>query len=194
MRIRHALALAAVAVGLTACGTPTVTSTPDTAAQEAAISKPSDAPSTETAPSSAPKQAKIGDVITLKDNTGDRQVAVKLNRVITSGAAANEIAKPGAGQRFYGVEVILKNSSSETFTDSPGSGGKVIDAEGQEYEKALFGEIAGEHNLGEVTMTPGAVRKGVIVFEVPAKAKIVEFQMALSSGVADQKGLWATKK
>lgn len=185
------LAAATLAVALTACSAPTVTSTAD---QESAISAPNGAPTVDSTPEAstpaAPKAAKVGDVITLKDDSDTQQIAVKLSKVITAGAAANDMVNAEAGKRLYGVEVILKNTGTGTLNDSPGTGAKVVDDEGQEYEQSLFGEIGGAHKLGEVTLAPGKLRKGVIVFEVPKDAKIVEFLMALSSGYASQKGSW----
>lgn len=191
------LALAVLAAAVTACGSATVTSTPDTAAQESAISAPSAAATVGSTPEAsmpaAPKAAQIGDVITLKDNSDTLQIAVKPARIIKAGAPANDMVKPEAGKRLYGVEVVMKNTGSKVLSDSPGGGAKVVDDEGQEYEQSLFGEISGAHKLGEITLAPGKVRKGVIVFEVPEDAKIVEFMMALSSGYADQKGSWTLK-
>lgn len=195
MKPLRVLALAVLAIGLTGCVTPTVTSTPDTASQEAGISAASESPTVGEASETpaAQQAATVGDTITLKDSTETRQIAVKLNKVIAKGPAANDMVKAEAGKRLYGVELILKNTGGGVWDDSPGSGAKVIDAEGQEYEASLFGEIAGTHPMGSITLAPGKARKGVVAFEVPADAKVVEFLMALSSGYAEQKGSWTIK-
>lgn len=188
--LRRALTLAATAATLTACGIPTVTTAAD---KEAAISAPRGAATAgASTKSSTPKPAGIGDVITLK-GSGDLKVAVKLNRVIQKGAPANELVKPEAGKRLFGVEIIMKNVGAETYDDSPSNGAKVVDSEGQEYDAALFGEIAGTHKLQATTMASDDTRKGVLAFEVPTAAKIVRFQLALNSGFADQKGSWKLK-
>ncbi|MFC3986432.1 DUF4352 domain-containing protein [Streptosporangium jomthongense] len=189
MRSTRLLALTlGTAAALTACGTPTVTTSPDTAAQEAAISKPSAAESSATP---AKKKAGVGDIITLTGSEETLKVSVKVAKVITKGAPANDMVKADAGKRLYGVELVLKVTGTATYDDSPSNGAKVIDDEGQEYDASLFGEIAGTHKLNATTIAPGDVRKGTLVFEVPTNAKITRFQFALNSGFADQKGVWA---
>ncbi|MEV8637799.1 DUF4352 domain-containing protein [Streptosporangium sp. NPDC051023] len=191
MRSARLLALAVTTAALTACGTPTVTSTPDadTAAEEAAISKPSEGESS--AGSTKPKPAGIGDAITLTGSDEGLKIAVSVVKVIKNGKAPNEIQNAQAGKRLYGVELVLKNVGTATYDDSPSNGAKVIDSEGQEHDPSLFGEIAGTTQLKSTTIAPGDKRRGVLVFEVPAKAKIERLQFALNSGFADQKGVWA---
>lgn len=187
MRTSHALAAAALTLTIASCGSPTITTAAD---------GPADSPAQKQAPTSAPKKpnvARVGNVISLHGTDAALKIAVKLNKVINSGTASNDMTKPDAGNRLYGVELILKNTGTATYDDSPSNGAKVVDSEGQEYEASLFGEIAGTHRLESTTFSTGDVRKGVIVFEVPAKAKIVKFLFALNSGFADQKGQWSTR-
>lgn len=185
MRSARLLALAATAALLTACGTPTVTSTADSGTKGAAKSdaKPGSG-------KSAAKSAGVGDAITLRGSSGDLKIAVTPIKIIRNGAPANDLVRPKSGNRLFGVEIAMKNVGTETYDDSPGNGAKVVDSEGQEYETDIFAEIAGAHKLQATTMATGDKRKGVLTFEVPKNAKIVRFQLALNSGFANQKGLW----
>lgn len=189
MRIRHALALAAIAAGLTACGTPTVTSTPDTAAQdvaakEAAISAPSGAvtvgPSTQT--------ATLGDAITLTGSDG-RKLAIKVRKVFPAAKPVSEGISAGDGRKFYGVELAIKNIGTTAYDGTPASGSAVIDAEGRQFG-TILADIKGGVSFNSVTIAPGDFRTGVIVFAVAEGAKIAKFQWALENDESDQTGEW----
>lgn len=191
MRARFTLAVALLAAALTACGAPTVTSTED---KEAAISKPTgDTGSGGEASANKPATAKIGSVITLTgfDNA---KVAVKLSRVFPNAASAIDGIGPDPGNRFYGVELVLKNVGDTAYEDSPSNCALVIDSEGQQYSTTIVDLKGGTSFGGSVTLAPGDVRKGVIGFEVPKNAKITRLQFALNSGMADHKGIWHLTK
>lgn len=191
MRARFTLAVALLAAALTACGAPTVTSTED---KEAAISKPTgDTGSGGEASANKPATAKIGSVITL-NGFDNAKVAVKLSRVFPSAASAIDGIGPDPGNRFYGVELVLKNVGETPYEDAPSNGAVLIDDEGQQYSSTIVDLKGGVPLNGTVTIGPGDVRKGVIGFEVPKNAKITRLQFALNSGMADHKGIWHLTK
>jgi len=100
-------------------------------------------------------------------------------------------ANPTAEAGGLRPRISIKNVGERAYDDSPANGANVVDDEGQSYEASLFGEVAGLHNLGSVTISPGGTRKGAVVFEVPENAKIVTLQVALDSGFAQHTGEWA---
>lgn len=190
MRIQRLLFICVLGLGLAACGTPTITDTADTTAdKEAAISKPGDTPEAEAPASAAPKKAVIGDTITLRGSDEKVRIAVKPTRVITDGRPPNEIAGPEAGKRLYGVQITIKNVGPETWADSLDAA--VLDAEGQEFDASLFGEIAGLQRFGDSAVGAGDVRKGGIVFEVPKTAKITRLRVKLYNSFSGQEAEWA---
>jgi hypothetical protein len=192
MRVRPALTGTLLAAALTACGTPTVTDTADpgdTAAKEAAISAPSQSPAAEKKPGTA----KIGNVITLSGANGAK-IAVKLSRVIPTAKSTTEFITASDGNRFYGVELVLKNNGQNPYQDAPMNGAAIIDAEGQQFTPTIVDLQGGVPLNGSVTISPGDARKGIIGFEVPTDSRIVKLQFALDSGYADQKAEWLIRR
>jgi len=189
MRIRFTLAAAAALAVLSACGTPTIT---DTADQEAAISKPEGTTQAQPAEKKA-EPAVIGSTITLTGTDGEK-VAVKLARVFPRAQSAVDGIEPDAGKRFYGVELVLKNTGDKPYEDAPSNGVAIIDAEGQQFSSTIVDLKDGVPLNGTVTIAPGDVRKGVVAFEVPQDAVITKLQFALNSGFSDQKAEWLIKK
>lgn len=190
MKPIHLLGAAALAAVLAACGTPEVTTVPDA---EADISMPSTAAGTpaETA-SAAPQTAKVGDTITLTGDDPGLKVAVKLNKVLDPAEPADEFFKPKDGERYYAVELIVKNVGTAVYQDSPSNGAVIVDAEGQQYNPTIV-DVKGGVAFSSVTVTPGKIRKGLIAFAIPKGAEIDTFQMGLNSGFATQKGEWQTR-
>lgn len=186
MKVLPVLTGAVLAAVLMGCGTPTVTDTADTADKEAAISKPSESGAAESA---APaKKAGIGDAITLRAADDKVRIVVKPTRVIKSGQPANDFTKPADGKRLYGIQFTIKNAGAEAWDDSLNAA--VIDAEGQEFEASLFGEIAGLPKFGDSAVAAGDVRRGVIVFEVPKKAEITKVQVEINASFSNQAAEW----
>lgn len=188
MTIRRTLALCVFTAGLAACGTPTVTNTPDDiAAQESAISAPSDSPTV----GAGPQTAKVGDIITLA-GSNDVKVAIKVDKVFPRAQPADDFISAGEDREFYGVSLVLKNVGQAAYNDSPANGAYVIDDEGQQFG-TIIADIKGGVSLNSTTIAPGDVRKGVIVFAVQKGANIKKIQLALDSGFADQKGEWTVE-
>ncbi|WP_326646569.1 DUF4352 domain-containing protein [Streptosporangium sp. NBC_01755] len=148
-----------------------------------------EAPTQETKPSAAA----VGGTITLKGIESELQVAVTLEKVVENATPKNDFLKPKEGNRLYAVELILNNTGSAAYSDSPSNGAHLIDAEGQQY-RSTFGDVQeGVAFSGSVTMSADDSRKGIIVFEIPKSTKISKFQFALNSGFADHKGEWLTQ-
>jgi len=191
MRARFTFAVALLAAALTACGAPTVTSTED---KEAAISKPTgDTGSGGEASANKPATAKIGSVITL-NGVRQREGRRQGQPCLPQRRIGDRRHRPRPGNRFYGVELVLKNVGETPYEDAPSNGALVIDDEGQQYSSTIVDLKGGVPLNGTVTLGPGDVRKGVIGFEVPKNAKITRLQFALNSGMADHKGIWHLTK
>lgn len=184
------IAVTALAAALTACGTPTVTSTPDSG--EPPVTAQNEQTEPEATEPAEQKTAQIGDVITLVGSDETLKIAVKLNKVFPSAQPKDTFIGAGDGNEFYGVELILKNVGTVAYDDSPANGTVVIDDEGQQYG-ATLADLKHGVSLNSTTIAPGDVRKGVIAFAVTKGAKIVKLQMGLNSGFADQKGEWTIK-
>ncbi|WP_436759318.1 DUF4352 domain-containing protein [Streptosporangium sp. V21-05] len=150
---------------------PAPTSTPPPAAQE-----------------QAPSGAKVGETLTVKGLQSGVEVAVTLNRVIDNATPNNPYVKPKAGSRYIAIELTLKNIGQDVYTDSPGIGGALIDAEGQQHRPTFAEVTEGIVFGGAVTVNRGDARKGLIVFEMPAAAKAVKLQFGVMFG--QQKGEW----
>jgi hypothetical protein len=181
-----ALVSAVLLVLLVGCGTPTVTDSPDPAGTDV----PSAAPETTSA---APRAttANVGSTITLQGYEESLKVAVTLVKVFPDRPGANEFEQPQPGNRFFVVQLVLKNVGTAAYSDSPSNGAYVIDSEGQQHASTVA-NVRGLQGFagGSVTLSAGDQRRGVLVFDVPEKAKIVKLQFALESGMADQKGEW----
>lgn len=192
-----------VAAVVSVSGDTTVTTRKDqpTAAQSAPIAEAEEAPTEEAPtqeaptqePESGPSAAAVGGTITLKGIESDLQVAVTLEKVVENATPKVDFLKPKDGNRFFAVQLTLKNTGRQAYSDSPSNGALLIDTEGQQYQ-STFGDVQeGVSFAGSVTMGSGDSRKGVIVFEVPKTTKIEKLQFALNSGFADHKGEWLTK-
>ncbi|PZG20587.1 DUF4352 domain-containing protein [Nonomuraea aridisoli] len=180
-----ALLSAALLALLLGCGTPTVTTMPNT---EEPTAEESSAEPTKATPKNA-GPAKVGDTITLQGYEPAVKVAVTVAKVYPN-RPGGEFDQPQDGHRFYAVQLVLKNVGEAGYGDSPGNGAYLIDSEGQQHS-TTYASVQGLQGFeGTVTMGPGDTRRGVIVFEVPENAKIDRLQFALESGFADQKGEW----
>lgn len=181
MQATRALAAAAIICAtLASCGTPTVTSTADNPTSAAK------------APEAKKPNAGVGDTISLQGTDEKLKIAVKLVKVINNATGKDEFNKPSAGQRFYAVELVLKNVGKVAYDDSPFNSAKVIDSKGQQHDTTLM-EVSTGASMTSAKIGIGDSRRGVVTFEVPKNAKIVKLQFALDSGMAQQTGEWSTR-
>lgn len=137
-----------------------------------------------------PSSAKIGEAITLQGFDPGLKISVTVNQVVSPATPAQDFIKPKSGNRFVAVQVTLTNVGQAVYTDSPTNGAFLIDGDQQQH-RSTFGDVReGQSFGGTATINTGDARKGMIVYEVPEGAKLVKFQFALNSGMADQKGEW----
>ncbi|MEV0621133.1 DUF4352 domain-containing protein [Nonomuraea sp. NPDC050404] len=134
-------------------------------------------------------QSKTGETLTLKGREAGLTMAVTVNQVFDR-AESTYGRQPQGGHRFMAVQLTLTNKGRDTYNDSPAIGAAVIDAESQEYPSVVAEVKQGRQFGGTTSISPGDTRKGLLVFEVPERAKLVKFQFGLDGGYAEQRGEW----
>lgn len=183
--ITSAIATAVLAVGLAACGpTAAVSTTPDSPAGKA--SSPAQA---------APKQtATIGDSLTLKGQASGNQLTVTLKNWSTGVHSTNGMESPEPGKAWVAAQFEIKNSGSNTYSDSPNNCVQVADASGQRFPATIVTDITnGPVMTSDMKLAPGDKALGWIVFEVPNGSKVAAVQFTPNSGMADSTGQWTVK-
>ncbi|MFD3568453.1 DUF4352 domain-containing protein [Streptomyces sp. NPDC058667] len=186
-RTAIAATTAALCLTLAACnGTePEVNTKPNPQPSKTAAEK---APETTKAP--APKDAAIGDTLTLKGLEDGQQIDVTLTKTSDPAVPKDEFFRPEDGNRWIGVQVQIVNTGTVVYDDSPGNGMKVADSEGQWFNGVIADIKAGPSMAAGVALKPGAKALGWAVFEVPKKSKIATVQFGMNSGFSDQTGEW----
>ncbi|WP_344980578.1 DUF4352 domain-containing protein [Streptosporangium fragile] len=150
---------------------------------------PSFVTQTPTAQAQTTTVAKVGETITVKGLQPGVEVAVTLDRFIGNATPSSQFLKPKDGNRYVAVELTVKNVGQEVYTDSPIVGGALIDSEGRQHQPTLAEVTEGTSFGGSITVNRGDIRKGLIVFEVPASATPAKLQFGVAVGW--QKGEWA---
>jgi hypothetical protein len=133
--------------------------------------------------------AGVGDVITLSGSDENLQMRVKLSKVYDP-AGHEPYFGPRKGKRLVAVELLLTNTGTVVYDDSPSNGANLIDANDQGYTSAIVSS-SDCADLGSPKIRPGDSRRGCITFEIPKRAKLRLFQFALDSGFAPEAGEWA---
>jgi hypothetical protein len=133
--------------------------------------------------------AGVGDTLTLQGYEDGEQLDVTVTKVIDP-AKAEKYFGPRRGRRFVAIDLVLENSGTVPYNDSPGNGATLIDAQDHGYEETLD-ESPSCHPLGSgVRIAPASKRAGCLVFEIPKSASPAVFQFALNSGFSEDTGEW----
>jgi hypothetical protein len=132
--------------------------------------------------------ATVGDTITLMD-FDDIPVAMTVNAVVDP-AEPGDFSDPQDGSRLVAVQLTLTNEGSVNYEDSVGNIAAVITSEGYSFSTTFSDTKAGPGFEGSVVLTPGDVRTGWIVFEVPIDLEVVKITAALNSGFGPEVGEW----
>ncbi|CAG6393111.1 DUF4352 domain-containing protein [Streptomyces cocklensis] len=193
-RIALTLAVAGLAVALTACGGTSVKTSPDSTTQASVPAATATSVAAASTPTSTkPTVAHIGDTITLHGSDPGLAVAVTVVAWNANAHGADEFTTPSKGKRFVAAQFKLVNTGSAVYSDSPSNGAQVADSQGQRFS-STFAEIsAGPSMSSNVNLRPGDMALGWIPFEVPISSTISTVQFALDSGFADQVGEWSVK-
>jgi Domain of unknown function (DUF4352) len=141
-------------------------------------------------PAAKPKDAHVGDTITVHGMDEGSKLAVTLVKWVDPAKGGDEFTTPGAGKRFVAAQIRVTNTGSAFYDDTPSNGMQVADANGQRFE-STFGDVsAGPSMPAEVKLAAGDKALGYVTFEVPKGSKIVTLQFTADSGFADEAGEW----
>jgi hypothetical protein len=133
--------------------------------------------------------ASVGDTITLHGYEDGEQLAVTVTRLYDP-AEAEQYFGPKRGHKLVAVDLVLKNTGTKAYSDSPGNGATLLDTADHGYTENLS-ETPSCRSMGTaVKIAPGSRRAGCLTFEIPKRAKPAVFQFALDSGFADETGEW----
>lgn len=181
----RAAAAALLAVAAAGCTAHTIT-TGQASVPPSSVSAPAS-----TTGSSTP--ARVGAAITLGGNDNGEKMSVAVTRIISRAQPADEFSSPDAGKRFYAVQFRLTDTGSTAYSDSPGNGAAVADADGQSYDSTFYDVTGCQSFPGTENIAPGRSGIGCVVFQVPTGAKITQVQFTLDSGFGPQTGQWDVK-
>jgi hypothetical protein len=195
---RNAVALfgafAVLAVG--ACGGQTIKQEAETVTVTEAVTAGGDTtseePETATEEESDSGHAGIGDTITLHGYEEGEELQVTVKGLIDP-AKSEQYFGPRRGHKFVAVNLVLNNTGSKAYNDSPGNGAQLIDTRDEGYDEA-GSETPSCHYLGySVKIASGSKRAGCLVFEVKKTAEPAVFQFTMDSGFADETGEWVLR-
>lgn len=139
------------------------------------------------------KKAKLGDPLTLEGFEGVR-MAVTPTKVIDPLQVGQFDSTVKKGSRFVGVNVVLKNVSKATYSDSPSNGARIITANNQQADSTFVsGGPCAEGFSAQTTISPKSTVQGCIPFEVPGNQPVKKLQFTLESGFGPEAGEWIIK-
>jgi hypothetical protein len=130
--------------------------------------------------------ASMGDSITLTGNEEDLSIKVRFVKLRKNipGDQFDTIE----GKRI-GVELLLTNTGTATYSDAPSNGAKIISKSDREFDPAFVTSGSCELPVN-VKIAPGAKRRVCIPFDVPKSVKPKMFQFTLDSGFGPESGEW----
>lgn len=174
-----------LALLLAACGSTTITTTPDAAPATVTVTgsagEATTAPSSTSTETTAPAPAGpagVGDSITIAGQSDGENARVKLLQV--QRWAGDEFLKPDKGQAMWTVRVQITNAGSVVLDDCGPNMVKLVmnsDEEAQTY----FGR---KPDLSCFKLGAGKKRVGWLTFQAPKALKPASVQIALNSGFA----------
>lgn len=169
-------------ISLAGCGgdTTTIVKTVTAETEPAPESKPVSEPSD--------PRAGIGDLLTLA--ASDATLKIRLGRVIdplpvgTYDSAKN-------GHRFVGIELAVKNTGPNAYSDSLSNGSAIILRDGTQADPTLVSGGPCGNDFGvDVKIAADDKRVGCIAFEVPESKRLRSFQFTPASGFGEETGEW----
>jgi hypothetical protein len=141
--------------------------------------------------------AGIGDTITLHGNDEALEIAVTVKKVVDPDESYDRstygFEAPDKGKRYVSLLLVLENTGSIVYDDSPTNGIAVIDTDDQSFDAADSGFFTRDPDIGSPTIRPGDRRQGWVTYMIPKRSKLRTFQMALDSGFAPEAGEWSLR-
>ena len=138
-----------------------------------------------------PKQAALGDELTLKGLRGDMKVRVT---GIVDPLPSPGTERPKAGRRFVGVRAALTNAGGRPYRDAPLNGSMLVTDPPKAANPTIL--IGGDcpSKLGTRLRVPaGSSKRLCLPFQVREKARISAFRFRLNSGFGPETGEWAVE-
>jgi Domain of unknown function (DUF4352) len=143
------------------------------------------------ASSAASKPAGVGDAIDLSDSSGDK-IAVTMVKTDANAAATDGFSTPPAGDKYYGVQVQIKDVGSIAWSDSPSNCMVVKDGKGQQFQTDIVQSISsGSLMSATVNLAAGDSALGWIVFDVLTGNTMTAVQFTPDSGTSSDTGQWS---
>jgi hypothetical protein len=142
-------------------------------------------PNTDTSPDTGG----LGTPITIR---GSRtELEVQATRVFDPAPSSPGDQTLHPGDRFVGIELVLRNIGQANYAESPGEDSKLLLTDGSQAEgvNLLGGPCGGQFAL-HVSLRPGAGARGCVPFEVARRGHPDRFQFALDSGFGTEVGTW----
>ncbi|MEV4505087.1 DUF4352 domain-containing protein [Streptomyces klenkii] len=136
----------------------------------------------------------VGGKLTLKGKKAGEQLDVTLKAFADPAHSDNKYLQPAAGKRWVAAQFELVNTGTADYSDSPSSGAKVIDGQGQAFTQTMGGVTEGPKFPVTVNLAKGAKALGWVVFSVPENSKPAKVQFTLDGGFANETGEWTLKK
>ncbi|MCF3101309.1 DUF4352 domain-containing protein [Streptomyces roseoverticillatus] len=136
----------------------------------------------------------VGGKLTLKGKKAGEQLDVTLKGFADPAHSDNKYLQPAAGKHWVAAQFELVNTGTVAYSDSPSSGAKVIDTQGQAFTQTMGGVTEGPKFPVTVNLAQGAKSLGWIVFSVPDSSKPAKVQFTLDGGFANETGEWTLNK
>ncbi|RKE17409.1 DUF4352 domain-containing protein [Streptomyces sp. TLI_171] len=158
-------------------------------APEGSASGPA-APSTAPGSPAAADGTPVGGTVVLRGSDGSDTADVTAVRIVDPAWPKDQFVSPAPGMRYVAVQFRLRNTGTEPFNDTPGSGAQLIDTTGQRFSSTYADTAAGPSFTGSVAIAPGDTALGYVAFEIPLTSKVAKVQFALDNGFSDDLGQW----
>ncbi|MGK5730433.1 DUF4352 domain-containing protein [Streptomyces sp. URMC 124] len=136
----------------------------------------------------------VGGKLTLKGKKPGEQLDVTLKGFADPAHSDNKYMKPAAGKRWVAAQFELVNTGTAAYSDSPSSGAKVVDEQGQAFTQSMGSVTEGPKFPVTVNIAQGGKALGWVVFSVPENSKPSKVQFTLDGGFANETGEWTLKK
>lgn len=101
--------------------------------------------------------------------------------------------RPGAGERFVGVVLRLRNVGMTLYTDSPAAAATLVTTRGRPAGQASAdyrGRTCGGAFAASVELGPGRMARGCVPFVVATGERARRLRFAVDAGLGPQSGTW----
>ena len=136
--------------------------------------------------------AKVGDTLSLKDQS-DNTMDVTLVKIVDPATGADQYTTPDNGKRFVGVQFKVANTSTNVLSEVPSNDATVFDATGQSYSSTISSLSGCADFATGAKLNTSASELGCVAFQVPIGTKITKVQFTPSSSFSNSTGEWVVQ-